>query len=649
MMADVTRITPHLSSLQAPTAIRDLPAWVIWRFEARADGGKPRKVPYYAAGAKRSGQQGGPEDVAQLVTFDAARTAAARRGFDGVGFCTLPQWHVVAVDVDDCVTAGRVHPDIEPLLCQTYAEFSPSGRGVRMFFRGDLGNGKALGEPYGLELFSTVGYVTFTGNLVPGCEVLGLEDTVAPVPEALRKLHQDRFGSTERPASTTPRGLTEDTIQQALQALPADLDYDTWVKVGMAVHAETAGKGFDLWEAWSARSPKHSSRGYDLERWKSFGKYTGPSVTGGFLVHLANQHGAGIHLGGPASALEFDALVAEGENAEALRFQFLPPHEFAGSAGGGWIVKGVLPAAGLAVIFGASGSGKSFFALDMAFAIARGEAWRGRRVVQGRVAYICAEGAEGFRKRLSAYAQHHRVDLSTVPMGILPTAPDFMAAQDAADVVAAIRASGGASVVIVDTFAQVTPGANENAGEDVGKALGHCRRIHEATGALVVLVHHAGKDTSKGARGWSGLRAACDAELEVVREEAGRWVRLTKSKDGEDGLQWGFGLEVVELGVDEDLDPITSCVVVESAVPVPAQAPPRLGALERVILDVAEGLAAMGQASVDRVISGAVERLPAVPGVRDRRRERVTRALQKLLEGAIFCKSDEFGMVEVVV
>jgi hypothetical protein len=637
MMANVTRITPHLYDLHAPTRIRDLPAWVIWRFE---DGGeKPRKVPYYASGAKRSGEQGSASDLAGLVTFDAARAAAVRRGFDGVGFATLPQWGVCAVDVDNCVTGGKVHADIEPLLVETYAEFSPSGKGIRLFFEGELGNGKARSAPgtYGLEFFSTAGYVTFTGNAVPGCSVLGLEDTISPLPSALRALHAARIGvvSTEREA-TSPVGLSEDTIQRALDALDPSMGYDQWLRVGMAIHAETKGKGFELWERWSAKSEKWSGRAFDLERWRSFGKRSGgASVTGASLIAMANEQGAGISLSGPASPEEFEVLVSDAEKGESPRFQFLPPHEFAGSAGGGWIVKGVLPAAGLAVIFGASGSGKSFLALDMAFAIAQGQPWRGRRVTPGRVAYICAEGSEGFRKRLSAYAQHYQVDLATVPMGILPAAPDFMAAQDAADLVAAIRASGGASVVIVDTFAQVTPGANENAGEDVGKALGHCRRIHEATGALVVLVHHAGKDTSKGARGWSGLRAACDAELEVVREDAGRWVRLTKSKDGEDGLQWGFGLEVVQLGVDEDLDPITSCVVVESALPTGSKARV-LGPIEGMVNAVIQEIASVKGDAIDAaaVLTETVKRMVEPgDGKRDTRKQRARRALEALCTG----------------
>jgi RecA-family ATPase len=93
-------------------------------------------------------------------------------------------------------------------------------------------------------------------------------------------------------------------------------------------------------------------------------------------------------------------------------------------------------------------------------------------------------------------------------------------------------------VVVIDTLAQTTPGADENSAEGMGKALGSCRRIHEATDALVVLIHHSGKDKTRGMRGWSGLPGACDTIFEVTRDGDERTARLEKVKDGEDGAEF---------------------------------------------------------------------------------------------------------------
>lgn len=653
MMSNVHHITPHLLDVEAPAAIRNLPAWLIWRLEDPGHGAKPRKVPYYAGGGRRVGTQGAPEDLDQLVTFDEAKAAAARKGFAGVGFAVLPQWQITALDFDDCLINGAIHQDLEPLAMQTYAELSPSGKGVRMFFAGSLNsNSKSLeGDEYGMEVFSTRGYVTFTGNALPIVEILGNTQTIAPLTREAAELYHQRFGPQERDTDRPrgePFGLTPEIIARCLEALPLDLHYDEWLAVGMAIHCETRGEGFEIWEDWSAKSPKYTSRRYNQDRWRSFGRGTGPVVTGRSLVRLANKYGAGIDLNGPASADEFETLVDDEpepddvqdlDATERLRFHFEPVHEFSSTQGLPWMIKGVLPKAGLAVIYGASGSGKTFAVLDMAMSIARGEPWRGNRVKQGRVAYVVAEGADGFRKRLAAYAQHHHVDLTEVPMVILNAAPNLLEKQDAVDLVKGVKASGGADIIVIDTFAQTTPGANENAGEDVGRALSYCKRIHETTGAMVVLIHHSGKDASKGARGWSGLRAAADAEIEVVREpEGARYLRLSKSKDGEDGLEWGFELKVVELGVDEDLDVISSCSVIEvSREPKESRQNARkLGPVETVVNEVIHSVMMFQQdgIEVETVVEESVKRMEVpADGKRDTRRQRVKRAIETLTTG----------------
>ena len=279
-----------------------------------------------------------------------------------------------------------------------------------------------------------------------------------------------------------------------------------------------------------------------------------------------------------------DSEVVEGE-AKPLRYEFKQAALFSQGKPAGWIVKGVLPEAVLAVMFGASGSGKSFLALDIVCAVARGVEWRGRRVKQSDVAYVCAEGARGFQNRLIAYAGKEHIKLADIPVHVLGDAPNFLERADVVDLVKGIKAlPNKVGVIVVDTFSQVMPGADENSGSDVGKALGHCKALHKATGALILLVHHSGKDSSKGARGWSGLRAAADAEIEVNRVDDARSATITKMKDGEDGDEFGFTLSLVPLGADEDLDPITSCVVDHCEATPKAKRKIRMGKRQKQIL-----------------------------------------------------------------
>ena len=68
-----------------------------------------------------------------------------------------------------------------------------------------------------------------------------------------------------------------------------DLDYDVWIKIGMALHHSSAGSAYDLWEAWSSTSSKHDPADM-AKKWHSFGKSTNP-VTIGTLVHYAEEGG----------------------------------------------------------------------------------------------------------------------------------------------------------------------------------------------------------------------------------------------------------------------------------------------------------------------------------------------------------------------
>lgn len=650
-----------VAHITCPDALRDLPGWLIWRFEPNDNpGGKPRKVPYYANGGRRAGVQGRPEDREALTSFDAARAAAARRGFDGVGLAPLPDFGVVALDFDNCVAGGEIRPEVLDLLSTSYAEFSPSGNGIRAFFRGQLGNLKAHGEPFGFETFSSKGFVTFTGNVLPSVEILGNENEIAPVDQPVLALVAKRFKRElelkDGPANsdTPPLGMTPAQIDQALEVLPSDLDYDTWVQVGMALHHETGGTGFELWDAWSQRSSKYTEREYGMARWNSFGKGDGKVVTARSLVRLANEHGAHLDLS-MASADEFDSIgTADFPTGAAAplkppRFTPVSVGEFAGRPPPTWVIKGVLPKAELVVLYGESGSGKSFMALQLAGAISRGVPWRGHRVKQGRVVYIAAEGTGGFRNRCVAYAQAEGIDLADLPLDIIADAPNLLLKEDAKDVAKAI---GKADVVFVDTWAQVTPGGNENAGEDMGKALSHCKGIRRATGAVVVLVHHSGKDASKGARGWSGLRAAADAELEVVRSPGGRMMRTAKQKDGADDLQWGFALETVQLGVDEDLDPITSCIVVDAEVPT-ARVLKAMGPKEAIVNEVIQEFAKAQTKGIEvtAVIVEAVKRMdPPQEGKRDTRKQHARRALESLCNGddAPYWLDPETNTIEVL-
>ena len=316
------------------------------------------------------------------------------------------------------------------------------------------------------------------------------------------------------------------------------------------------------------------------------------------------------------------------------RFQAVPAGEFANGKPPRWLVKGVLPHAELGLIYGASGSGKSFFALDLVASVALGTPWRGRKVTQTDVVYVCAEGVGGFRNRIKAYEHAFQVQLGT-HLQVIADQPNFLADPDVTAIINEIKRLGS-GLVVIDTLAQVTPGGDENNAVDMGKALKQCRRITEATGAMVLLIHHAGKDASKGARGWSGIRAAADVEIEIsCQDGTTRFARITKMKDGEEGSRFAFQLAAgIPIGMDEDDEFITSCVVKSIDAPVEQQRLPS-GLAQRAVFNAFAALAPFDtdEVSRDELITLAMEALRLDPGAkRDRRKDNARRALEGLIK-----------------
>lgn len=222
-----------------------------------------------------------------------------------------------------------------------------------------------------------------------------------------------------------------------------------------------------------------------------------------------------------------------------------------------WCVRGVLPAVGLAGLYGPSASGKSFLALDMAAAIAEGSRWFDCRVESAPVVYAALEGEAGFKLRAQAWEAHKG---RTLPAGLHMVLQPFKLTdlRDINDLAAVVPAG---AVVFLDTLNRAAPTADENSSKDMGEILEGAKRLQHLIGGLVVLVHHTGKNTAAGLRGHSSLFAALDCAVEVSRDGDRREWKVAKSKDGADGDAHPFRLEIKTLGIDDYDDPVTSCVV----------------------------------------------------------------------------------------
>lgn len=288
-----------------------------------------------------------------------------------------------------------------------------------------------------------------------------------------------------------------------------------------------------------------------------------------------------------------DALAELLRNPKAppQRFRLMTADELAALPPVRWRVRGVLPREGIAAVFGPSGSGKSFLVLDMLAAIAAGWCWFGCRVKPCPVLYVGLEGEAGIAQRIQAHQKKH--GRLAPGFRFLLQSLDIRKPDDRADLVAAARAAGyTGGVLVIDTLNRAAPGADENDAAAMGAIIAGLKALQTELGGLVLAVHHTGKDATKGLRGHSSLHAALDAALEVTRTEDRREWRTAKAKDGSDDQGHPFRLEVVELGTDEDGEPITSCAIApeEPAADAIRRALPPKSGNQKVVLEVVREL-----------------------------------------------------------
>ena len=249
-------------------------------------------------------------------------------------------------------------------------------------------------------------------------------------------------------------------------------------------------------------------------------------------------------------------------------------HQIRGGEPTDKLIKRLMGSASLVVIAGPTGSAKTFLALDASVHVAMGWEWLGRKVQRVGVLYVAAEGQAGLIKRIEAIRRHYGIDDDTdVAFALYPAPVDLVSdAAGAKRIVAHVRAlndrfPGPVGLIVIDTLARCFGNGDESATQDMNTFVTRCDGIRTATGATILVVHHFGKDESKGMRGSVALKAAADTVIEVTGTEGIRTARVEKQKDGAAGESFTFTLQPVDLDPDEDGEPVTSCVVMPSAEP----------------------------------------------------------------------------------
>lgn len=356
-------------------------------------------------------------------------------------------------------------------------------------------------------------------------------------------------------ASSGAGELTSEQLAKSLEQLdPADFgerQHERWEDLMMACHYATNGEGRQEFIDWCAGDPTYQDHGWIVgRRWDSLHTDRGDAVRTATLHMFLHEVGGGIAPPDPVD--DFDAWEDDDQFvATTSRWRFLSIDEVESLPPPRWLVPGLLVESSLAAIYGIPESGKSFLALDIAMAIASGMDWHGREVMRGGVLYIAAEGAPGLGQRTRAWKIERRAQGGSFQLHFMREALNLAAEKDGdarSLVQTVIDELGPLKLVIIDTLNQTAAGADENSAKDMGRYIASMKRLRDETGATVAVVHHAGKDSTKGMRGSTALLGAMDTTIEVERDKDGHaiTVRVQKQKDAEREVPLRFNLEKVD-------------------------------------------------------------------------------------------------------
>jgi hypothetical protein len=381
-------------------------------------------------------------------------------------------------------------------------------------------------------------------------------------------------GATEKPADgqeAKPERSDLAELERLLMGPDAPLrndkieTYADYINVLIFLHGATDGsdEGLALAIRWAADHPHKP--GYDPEsKWSTINAPFGGANS---LWKLARQMDP---IG--TAKLAFDPIPDPPEPDLDLdpasgqtKFKLVPYAEIDFDLTHEDLIREVLPAQGLALLFGAPKAFKSFVAMDMGLYVAAAWDWAGRKTQHGPVVYIAAENARGTRKRIEGFRLKHRDRLpDELPFFLIETAPnlgtekhDFKALREAIHAVTPTPI-----LIVVDTLAQTLFGGDEN-GTGMAIFVGVCTALAQRFGCCVLAVHHPPLGDDKRPRGHSSLRGGLDANLLVERNEHAMTTTVTveKLKDDEDGNRIIVHMERIVIGYTPDLHAVSTLVV----------------------------------------------------------------------------------------
>lgn len=218
-----------------------------------------------------------------------------------------------------------------------------------------------------------------------------------------------------------------------------------------------------------------------------------------------------------------------------------------------WMIPNVLPETGIALLYGKTGEGKSFIAIDLAEAIAHGTSAWGQKFEPGNVLYVAAEGVSGVGKRFKGWRAHNGNLLPGKNLIVVPKAVDFRDAKGVSEFSERLRLNLDGQkqrlrLVVIDTLSRCFGGGDENSQAAMSAFIGNIQRdIVDRFQCLALILHHTPRANSETPRGSNVNDGAADTMLLVSKQSDGQLVTVVKQKEGEEGVSLFFRRNEVEL------------------------------------------------------------------------------------------------------
>jgi KaiC/GvpD/RAD55 family RecA-like ATPase len=532
-------------------ALANEPRWVAWRNELR--GGKPSKVPYGPSGNRAKSDDPATWGIRADAEAMAARIVNGQGGGVGIELGDLGgDTHLAGIDLDSCLRDdGTLATWAEQILdiVQSYAEVSPSGSGIKLFFYAASEDVRPFLDSIGVRVDQWG-----CRRAVPG------EDTRDHGP-AVEVYFSHRY------FAVTGRRWTTASVELAL------LNRETLERLALLIPPTRSGaEGTGKKGADNSRSAIAFRKGASLRRaGKTFEEMVAALRVDPETAEWVREKGD-ASAGRELSRIWDRAVDRQQANAKTnggapgeRRFNLVRFKDIELGTTAVYLVNGLIPREGLVVIWGPPKCGKSFWTFDLVMHIALGWTYRGRRVTQGTVVYVACEGERGLVARAVAFRKGKQVDEDDPPFFLVTTRLDLVA--DAEALISEISAELGAedcSVIVIDTLNRSLAGS-ESKDEDMSAYVRATDRLREAFGCAVLVIHHCGINGDRP-RGHTSLTGAADAQIAVKRDaEDGITTIVEYMKDGPEGEETASRLTVIEVGTDEDDERITSCIIEATA------------------------------------------------------------------------------------